>query len=458
MENSIHAGLPNDVFMALRSARSSICNPVCHGAKLRGMVGSMAVSLLMLLALNSGAAHAVSVDAHPNLQKVVDELVAENVYTRTELVDVLARATIQEKILEAMKNPAESKFTWGKYRKLFMKPDRIEAGAQFWREHHQELSRAEQKYGVPAEMIVAIIGVESKFGRFKGSHKVIDSLVSLVVDFPRRSAFFASELKHFLILVKENSFAIDEVMGSYAGAMGYPQFIASSYRHYAVDFSADGVTDLINQPSDAIGSIANYFVENGWKRDEPVTSEGFSSVPAAIVDLANRKREVRYTAQELRRSGAPVSELVADNEKLNVLWLNAAEEVNNPQQSGLYTVRAGDTVCEIAESQKVSCRALMALNKIDSRGKIYRGQQLKLPVSARSTKLVEGRSDSKWKVNSKSLQKNDSSTIDQYFFPHENFYVITRYNQSVLYAMAVFELSKAIKMEHQKVQSATGGY
>lgn len=448
LDNSIQATSPNEPFLTKM--------PSLNPAKALGIVKSIATSLLVLLAFVSGAANAVSVDAHPNLQKIVDELVAEGIYTKAELVDVVAQATIQEKILDAMKNPAESKFTWGKYRKLFMESDRIEAGAQFWREHEQDLFRAEQEYGVPAEIIVAIIGVESKFGRYKGSHKVIDSLVSLVVDFPRRSAFFAGELKHFLVLVKENDFLIDEVMGSYAGAMGYPQFIASSYRHYAVDFSADGVTDLINQPSDAIGSIANYFVENGWKRDEPVTSEGFSSVPAAIVDLANRKRVVKYTAQELRRLGGPVSELVPDEEKLNVLWLNAAEEVNNPQRSGLYTVRAGDTVCEIAESQNVSCRALMALNKIDSHGKIYRGQQLKLPADAKTSRSGKEAGNSKWKVNSKQLARVGSPTIDQYFFPHENFYVITRYNQSVLYAMAVFELSKAIRDEHQKAQSVTG--
>jgi len=183
---------------------------------------------------------------------------------------------------------------------------------------------------------------------------------------------------------------------------------------------------------------------------------GFSSFPAAIFDLANRKRVVKYPAQELRRLGCSVSELVPDEEKLNVLWLNAAEEVNNPPRSGLYTVRAGDTVCEIAESQNVSCRALMALNKIDSHGKIYRGQQLKLPADAKTSRSGKEAGNSKWKVNSKQLARVGSPTIDQYFFPHENFYVITRYNQSVLYAMAVFELSKAIRDEHQKAQSVTG--
>ncbi len=416
------------------------------------------------ISINSNA---VSVDAHPNLKKVVDELVAENVYTEQELQELIGGAVIQNKILDAMKNPAESKFTWGKYRKIFMQSERFADGAAFWAEHSEALSRAEQEYGVPAEYIVAIIAVESRFGKYKGSHRVLDALVSLIVDFPRRSAFFASELKHFLILAKENDFAIDEVKGSYAGAMGYPQFISSSYRHYAVDFSGDGKTDLIDTPSDAIGSIANYFVENGWLKDQPVVSNAVSTVPSAVKELASRKRAVKHTAQSLRELGAPVSASIPSDEKLNVLWLNAAEVVHDSSSTGLYLVRAGDTICQIAEAHSVSCRALMKLNKVDKSGKIYRGQQLKLPQSARVAQAVSksptsksAETGSKWQLNNTTSNAKQVSeparetqqqeVIDQYFFTHENFYVITRYNQSVLYAMAVHELAGSIRQEFER--------
>ncbi len=409
-------------------------------------------------------AHAVPINAHPNLQRVVDELVAEKVYTKSELVELIAKATVQEDILNAMKNPAESKFTWGRYRKIFMQPERFESGAEFWQEYAQELNRAEQEYGVPAEMIVAIIGVESKFGRFKGTHKVIDALVSLVVDFPRRSAFFADELKHFLILAKENNLALDEVLGSYAGAMGYPQFISSSYRHYAVDFSGDGVIDLINQPADAIGSIANYFVKNGWQRGAPVTSSSHATLPENVTALANRQRSVKFSAEELRALGAPIAAHINADEQLNVLWLNAAEEVNDPQKSGLYLVRAGDTICEIAEAHKVPCKALMLLNNIGPRGAIYRGQQLKMPqvseqaAAAKNGAVAAKPSDSKWTVNARTDDAPAFATIDQYYFTHENFYVITRYNQSVLYAMAVYELANAIRLQYEQTHSAQEAY
>ena len=226
-------------------------------------------------ALSLQNAHAVELSSEPKLQAVADELIAENYYTQAELDVIFAKATVQQSVLDAMQNPAEYKLTWGKYRKIFMKEDRIQQGVDFWNKYQSELTRAEKEYGVPASIIVSIVGVESKYGKYKGSHKVLDSLVSLTVGFPRRSKFFASELKHFLILTKKNKLAYDEILGSYAGAVGFPQFISSSYRAYAVDFSGDGKADLINDPVDAIGSIANYFIENGWKPGEPVTSVGY---------------------------------------------------------------------------------------------------------------------------------------------------------------------------------------
>ena len=424
------------------------------------------VCLVVLVPIvSSPKVGAISIDDHPKLQEVASRLQDKSIYTKAELELIFKKAKIQQSVLDSMMNPAEYKFTWGKYRALFLKPDRIERAVQFWQTHQQALERAEQEYGVPVDIILAIIGVESKYGEYKGKDKVLDSLVTLSTGFPRRSTFFSSELEHFLILCKENDLDASSVLGSYAGAMGYPQFISSSYRNYAVDFSGDGKTDLIEQPVDAIGSIANYFVKNGWKPGQPVTSQAISSVPKAVQALNTRKRKVIHSAQKLRALGANLEESIDDATLLNVLQLNANEHVPREQSKTSYLVRAGDTACEIAEKFSVSCAELFRLNKLNSKGKIFRGQKLKLPqgVSDKATTSKNKESNntkkaaSKWQVegsesanenaNESVLTNKDDSIYSErfvYFYTHHNFYVITRYNQSVLYAMAVHDLSQAI--------------
>ena len=387
---------------------------------------------------------AINLEKEPKLQPIAKQLVAAGHYSNSELEAIFASVTLLPSVLEAMQNPAEYKFTWGKYRKIFIQDDRINGGLEFWQEYRTELSRAEQEYGVPASMIVAIIGVESKFGKYKCKHKVLDSLVTLVTGYPRRSEFFAKELKEFLILTKENGFDASNILGSYAGAVGYPQFISSSYRHYAVDFSGDGVTDLINQPIDAIGSVANYFNKNGWLAGQPVTSTPVSSVSPALRELANRKRKVQFSVARLRELGATLDPQLADTEQLNVLEMNASEIVPEDKQPNTYIVRAGDTICEIAEKFELPCKTLIGLNKVNNQGSIYRGQKLKLPVAKNKTR---SQSDSKWELSVPATPNANEQW--QYFFTHENFYVITRYNQSVLYAMAVYDLSEALRQGDQ---------
>ncbi|MFT5656369.1 MAG: membrane-bound lytic murein transglycosylase B, partial [Arenicella sp.] len=148
---------------------------------------------LVLAILWTSAANAVDIDKYPKLLEVADQLIAENYYSQAELTAVFEKADFQQSVLDAMQSPAEYKLTWGKYRKIFLQHDRITQGADFWLQYSAELERAENQYGVPASMIVSIIGVESKFGKYKGSHKVLDSLVTLVIGFERRSKFFASE-------------------------------------------------------------------------------------------------------------------------------------------------------------------------------------------------------------------------------------------------------------------------
>ncbi len=411
-------------------------------------------ALLLMVALGAGNAYGINLNDHPKVKVVADKLIEKGYYKQDELNRIFAEAVFQQSVLDAMTSPAEYKFTWGKYRKLFLKPDRIEQGVEFWQLNKADLSRAEKEYGVPASVIVAIIGVESKFGKYKGKHKVLDSLVTLVSGFPRRSKFFASELEEFLILSKENGLDATQTLGSYAGAVGFPQFISSSYRNYAVDFNKDGRTDLIDQVPDAIGSIANYFIENGWKPGQPVTSRPISYVNSDVQDMANRKRKVQYTAGELRQKGAELAANIGNDEKLGVLMLDASEEVHDSKSSNTYIVRSGDTACQIAERFKVPCRTFFKLNKLDSQGRIYRGQRLKLPSVAKSTSENKSSSkptESKWELASKQkAAQSEDKTQPLYFFTHHNFYAITKYNHSVLYAMAVHDLSQAIDAEYQK--------
>lgn len=387
-------------------------------------------------------ASAIDLNEHPKVKIVADKLVASGAYTQGEINALFAKAEVKQNVLDAMMNPAEYKFTWGKYRKIFLKPNRIQQGADFWREHEAQLSRAEQEYGVPAEIIVAIIGVESKFGQYKGKFKVLDSLVSLVTGFPRRSKFFAGELEEFLILSKENNLDATQILGSYAGAVGYPQFISSSYRNYAVDFNNDGSTDLINQVDDAIGSIANYFIENGWKPNQAVTSSPKASVSDGIKDLANRKRKVQYTAAFLRSKGAVLDNSISDTERMGVLMLDTSEIVHDQKKSDVYIVRAGDTACRIAERHKVSCKKLIKLNKLNAKADIFRGQRLALPSNAQKTQLAATKDSTLTDVD---------GPKPVYFFTHHNFYAITKYNHSVLYAMAVYDLSEAIAKEYKQL-------
>lgn len=435
--------------------------------------------VILWFVIGSASVQAIDLDQHPKVKAVADKLIADGHYTESEIDAIFNEAKVQQSVLDAMMNPAEYKFTWGKYRKLFLQPDRIERGVEFWQSNEAQLSRAEKEYGVPASMIVAIIGVESKFGKFKGKYKVLDSLVSLVTGFPRRSKFFASELEQFLILTKENKLDATAILGSYAGAVGYPQFISSSYRNFAVDFNNDGSTDLIGQVDDAIGSIANYFIENGWKPGKPVTSGPSSAISGDVQALVSRKRKVQHTAADLRAKGAVLAADISAEEKLGVLMLDASEVVHDERSSDTYIVRAGDTLCQIAERFKVSCKKLSSLNKLNARGDIFRGQRLKMPKNAIVSKpptkqrsepantLVKSKT-SKWEVarpTKKLAASNEPSVLAPetskekrdgpqpiYFYTHHNFYAITQYNHSVLYAMAVYDLSKAIETEYAKIK------
>lgn len=291
------------------------------------------------------------------MRAFVEEMTDKHGFDRGGLRALLAGARFQEDIIRAISRPAEAK-PWHEYRGIFVNLARIEGGARFWRDNEGLLRRAEREFGVPPEMIVAIIGVETRYGGNTGKYRVLDALATLAFGYPPRASFFRKELEALLLLAREEGIDLAQVKGSYAGAMGLPQFIPSSYRAYAVDFDGDGRRDLLSSRADVIGSVANYFKEHGWRRGAPVT------VPA-------------------RASGGGLEPLVKAGMKpsLNIETLSAKGVVS-------------DTVLPRG--------TLASLVRLEGRGG------------------------------------------DEYWLGLNNFYVITRYNRSNLYAMAVFQLSREI--------------
>src|SRR6056300_1900962 len=211
--------------------------------------------------------------SHPEANALIDELVNEHGFDKNFVQEVLSNGKKKQKIIDSISKPAEFTWTWDRYKKLFIEEKRIKNGKLFINKNLKTLQRAEKDFGVPKEIITAIIGVETRYGKIQGSYRVIDSLLTLGFDYPRRSKFFRKELVDFFLLTRENMLDINEVKGSYAGAMGYGQFISSSYRAYAIDYDGDGYADLFSSVPDAVASIANYLKKHGWKRDGAIVQK-----------------------------------------------------------------------------------------------------------------------------------------------------------------------------------------
>jgi|TARA_Y100000294_G_scaffold162331_1_gene167361 membrane-bound lytic murein transglycosylase B len=288
----------------------------------------------------------------------MDELHTEHGFSKDELQIIFTEAERQQSILDAIARPAERTLKWFEYRRRFMDESRIEGGVRFWDDNEAALRLAEDEYGVAPEYIVGIIGVETRYGRIVGKHRVIDALSTLAFDYPSRSAFFRKELTQFLLLVREEDQAFDALKGSYAGAMGYGQFIPSSYRAYAVDFDGDGVRDIWNNTTDAIGSVANYFGEHGWQ----------GSGPAFV---------------QVYPGGSNADEVLAPGLELDTT-VGALKKVG----------------IEVRDVPEGTAAALMRMD------------------------LAEGA---------------------EYWLGLHDYYVITRYNHSKMYALAVHQLAQAIK-------------
>lgn len=211
----------------------------------------------------------------PDIPDFIDEMVVKHHFKREELTKVFDHAEHRPSIIEAISRPATIK-PWLEYRAAFVNQSRVQPGLAFWKKYRNTLRRAEQKYGVPQEIIVALIGVETLYGANMGNYRTLDALTTLAFDYPRRADFFRDELESFLLLSREQQFNLLEVKSSYAGAMGIPQFMPSSYRNYAVDFNGNHKIDLLNETVDAIGSVGNYLKGYGWVRG------GRIAVPAQV--------------------------------------------------------------------------------------------------------------------------------------------------------------------------------
>ena len=217
---------------------------------------------------------------HPSAEALINR-VAERGVDRDWLQSALSEATRQESILKVISRPAEKSKPWSEYQDIFLTDRRAKEGIKFWRENRETLDRVSQDTGVPSEVIVAIIGVETYYGRIKGGYRVIDALSTLAFDYPRRSPFFTKELEVFLELAYQSGLPLADLKGSYAGAMGLGQFMPSSYRAYAKDYEGDGIIDIWTNPNDAIMSVANYFVAHGWRPNgQVITRAKFSGDPA----------------------------------------------------------------------------------------------------------------------------------------------------------------------------------
>jgi membrane-bound lytic murein transglycosylase B len=279
------------------------------------------------VALSASHLHAQPSSYSAEAEIFAREMVERHGFDPVDLRGLLADARYRGEIVDAMDRPYEAK-PWRDYRALFVTPERIDGGVAFWHRNADLLAGAEVEFGVSPQIIVAIIGVESNYGGNMGKHRVIDALTTLGFSYPRRAAFFRGELEAFLLLSREEGLDPLGVVGSYAGAMGKPQFISSSYRRYALDFDGDGRRDLLDSNADVIGSVANYFKQHGWRPGEPVAfaADLRSGVPSGITPIEKTPARPDTTTGALRLAGVDWREPVSADVPASLIRLDGAED------------------------------------------------------------------------------------------------------------------------------------
>ena len=275
----------------------------------------------LLIALGAPA-FAQSYAGRDEVKAFIDDVVKRHGFKSGELTRLFAKVQRVDPALKLIL-PGEP-LTWNDYRAQFVNETRIANGVAFWKENRRSLARAEKKYGVPAQYVVAIIGVETNYGRNTGKYRVIDALSTLAFDYPPRSSYFRRELEQYLLLAREEGLNVFETRGSYAGAIGIPQFMPTSLRRYAVDFNGDGRIDLSGSSADAVGSVANFLKEHGWHAGEPVLFKARPS-PEAIARYMDGSLEPRRPISELAAAGLEIDPTPPSPEALGALVALGAE-------------------------------------------------------------------------------------------------------------------------------------
>ena len=253
----------------------------------------------------------------------IDEMVTNHKFDKATLNSMFEKARLHQSIIDAISRPAESK-PWHEYRKIFLTRERVRGGVQFWNDNKDIVARVAEKYQVSPEIIVAIVGVETRYGRHKGNYPVLDALATLAFAYPPRAKFFKTELEQYLLMAREENLDPLEQKGSYAGAMGMPQFISSSFRNYAVDFDGDGTRDLWENPADALGSVGNYFKKHGWVGGLPVAHR-VEVNGIKYKELLSASLKPKYTQDELMLAGVTLPNNIPTDIKGNLIELDGGD-------------------------------------------------------------------------------------------------------------------------------------
>jgi membrane-bound lytic murein transglycosylase B len=378
------------------------------------------ISLCCLLCAT--AAQAATYSGREDVQAFVAAMEERHGLDAAALQALFARTQPIPAVLKAIAPPADPGVrSWAAYRQRFIEPRRIAAGLDFWQKHRATLAKAEALTGVPAEIVVAIVGIETFYGRHLGGFGSFAALATLAFDYPPRAELFRRELEALLLLARDSGRTPDSFRGSYAGAIGLPQFLPSSIRAYAVDFDANGRIDLVGSPTDAIGSVANFLKEHGWEGDGPVAVPVKVGVGGTMTALPKGRPEARRHAPEVQ--SAP-----DEKQALPVTDARSAHEVSPPAKEGL-----GEVGRNLGADGTVGHETLLAEGILPARRPAeMAGFGVAVPAGAPDAPAAL-------------IDLVTPAAATEYWLGYRNFYVITRYNRSSFYAMAVFQFAQALK-------------